>query len=140
MLFNGKNFILVMILSVVSVVNPVWAGADESATGSITTKMIADDAVTTDKILGNAGRGIRYLMSDNYGTVFWGKLVSESVTAPTAPVINSVASDKVADNAITTKAVVDGAITREKTEGVVGVVPVGDDKNPTSYATFWLAD
>ena len=86
----------------------------------VTRDKIADGAVTADKI--NAQTGYYVMDSAHSGFL-------QLFAGPEGHVLKwgQVRMDGIAD----------GAVTREKTEGVVGVVPIKLE-NSTSYGTFWI--
>ena len=92
------------------------------ADGAVTNSKIADSAVTLDKIAaekyeqpqsnaGNDGVLLAWSMSGDTNQLQWRKIRAGDIG--------------------------DGAVTIEKTEGVVGMVPVGGE-GATTYGSFWI--
>lgn len=85
----------------------------EMTTGQIQNAMIADDAVTTNKIL-----------SQN---VTEDKIATDAIT-----------ETKIKDAAVTTNKIADGQVTRAKTDGIFGKIPSGGQGSTTADADIWV--
>ncbi len=124
--------------------------------GMIPSDYISNASVTTDKIYSNGHTGVLFASSN--GKVSWakisgayidyGSIVPIHIAAQnnytgvlhphgTVAVWGMVSSGDIADGAVTESKIGNGAVTIDKTDGVVGMVPVGS-ADATTYANFWI--
>ena len=116
-------------------IEPHAVGQDEIDYDAIYSRHIVDGAVTTDKIGnvdGNGGYVAGVMISRGESGVTWSKVESKDIAN------GAVRMENIYTGAVTTAAIADGAVKREKTEGIVGVIPVGSATDPTSYGSFWV--
>ena len=100
------------------------------ADGAVTTNKIADNAVTLDKIAPSSS-GQTGVLYSNGDVTSWSKIGSVLLES------GAVTNDKIATSAVTAGKIANGAVTIEKTAGVVGMVPVGGE-GTTTYGSFWI--
>ena len=91
--------------------------------GYIAPGMIANGAVTADKIAG--------------GPLVGGVLQTKSGSSGLYTVWGQVSSLGIMNGAVTSGKIANGAVTIDKTAGVVGMVPVGAE-GATTYGSFWI--
>ena len=96
----------------------------------INSDYIVDGAVTAEKISNKAVN----LQNLKYYNAYASGRVSEGVPLTTDGATGLALSQ------ISSVGIADGAVTIEKTDGVVGMVPVGSENATTSYAKFWIEE
>ena len=90
--------------------------------GQVGTAGIAPGAVRADNMFSSGEAAGFALLADGNAGAEWGQVGTAGIE----------------DGAVTSGKIADGAVTREKTNGIVGVIPVGSATNPTSYGSFWI--